>query len=235
MVTLSLVLKPVSIEVEELCLRCSGGETNVSVHCFGCCSFWGLYQPQLLGVMNLDPGATTAILRQPTAIPCPQRRRASSRIFNCRTETGIERYAELLAPEFLFQLEPANANEIGTQFLTRDQDSTGTRALLTTTQVSDIHINLIYGNRDSSVNVSPPVDSLKVRIITTDLQINEADTLIWVVNNQQDLFFRRGKEERGEDPSRWFIYEWDELPALSSPGGRVELTTWAKLKTQYFD
>src|SRR5262245_41688334 len=51
---------------------------------------------------------------------------------------NIGHYATLLAPEFVFQFQPVDANQIGTNFWTRDQDSVGTRALLVTTEVSDI-------------------------------------------------------------------------------------------------
>ncbi len=146
----------------------------------------------------------------------------------------IEHYAVLLAPEFIFKFQPLDASDIGTPSWNHDQDSTGTRALLTTTVVSDIRIGLIYGNRDSSVNMSPPVDSLKIRIITTDLQVDQTDGTTWLVNDKQDLFFRKGREEAGERSGHWFIYEWRDLPTLSSPGfsgpGR---TTWGRLKALY--
>jgi hypothetical protein len=146
----------------------------------------------------------------------------------------IKPYSQLLAPEFIFKFQPQDANDIGTPFWTRDQDSTGTRALFATTEVSDIRINLIYGRRDSSVNMSPPVDSLKIRIITTDLQVDQTDGTVWVVTDQQDLFFRQGLAANRENPSHWLIYEWDDLPTLGSPKlGGVRGTTWGNLKTQY--
>jgi len=153
----------------------------------------------------------------------------------------IEHYAEILAPDFIFKFQPLDANDIGTPFWTRDQDSTGTRALFATTEVSDIRINLIYGRRDSSVNMSPPVDSLKIRIITTDLQVDQTDGTVWVVTDQQDLFFRQGLAANRENPSHWLIYEWDDLPTLGSPkfGGVPRATwsggptTWGNLKFLY--
>jgi hypothetical protein len=145
----------------------------------------------------------------------------------------IEEYAKLLAPEFIFKFQPIDANEIGTNFWTRDQDSVGTRALLTTSQVSDIRLNLIYGARDLTVDTKPPVDSLRIRIITTDLQVDQTDGTTWVVTDQQDLFFRQGKSSLGEDPTRWFIHEWDDLPSLAAPGLAGQLATWGKLKTLY--
>ena len=147
----------------------------------------------------------------------------------------IEHYSKLLAPEFIFKFQPVDANDVGTPFWTRDQDSTGTRALLTTTEVSDIRINLIYGARDTAINFAgTPLDSLKIRIITTDLQVEQTDGTTWVVTDQQDLFFRQGKAANGEDPSHWFIYEWDDLPAFGAPKfDEVTGATWSGAPTTW--
>ena len=146
----------------------------------------------------------------------------------------IKEYAKLLAPEFIFKFQPADANQIGTQFWTRDQDSTGTGALLTTPEVSEIRLNLVLGARDGSIDASAPVDSLKIRVIATDLQVDQKDGTTWVATDQQDFFFRQGKAANGEDPTRWFIYEWDDLPTLGAPGLRAGGgTTWGEIKTLY--
>ena len=147
----------------------------------------------------------------------------------------IKEYAKLLAPEFIFKFQPIDANEIGTNFWTRDQDSTGTRALLTTNLVSEIRINLIYGVRDTTINFpGTPMDSLKIRIITTDLQVDQTDGTTWVVTDQQDMFFRKGLEAHGENPNYWWLYEWDDLPFLTSQVfAAAHMTTWGKLKTKY--
>ena len=142
----------------------------------------------------------------------------------------IEHYTALLAPEFKFKFQPQDASDIGTEFWARDQDSTGTRALLTTTEVSDIRINLAYGSRDSSIDTFPPVDSLRIRIVTTDLHVDQTDGTTWIANDQQDFFFRKGKAAVREDPTRWFIYEWDDLPTLASPKLFVIPPTWGRLK-----
>ena len=146
----------------------------------------------------------------------------------------IEHYAQILAPEFIFKFQPLDANDIGSDFWTRDQDSTGTRALLTATLVSDIQINLIYGARDTTINFPrTPLDSLKIRIINTDLQVDQTDGITWVVTDQQDMFFRKGKAENGENPDYWWLYEWDELPTPALLGVGISPTTWGKLKTEY--
>jgi len=146
----------------------------------------------------------------------------------------IKEYAKLLAPEFVFKFQPIDANDIGTDHWTRDQDSTGTQAMLTTTLVSDIHLNLVGGTRDVSIDASAPVDSVRIRIVTTDLQVDQTDGITWVVTDQQDFFFRQGKAENGEDPTHWFIYEWDDLPTVAAPGLRAGGgTTWGNLKNLY--
>jgi len=138
----------------------------------------------------------------------------------------IEHYAEILAPEFIFNFQPIDANEIGTNFWTHDQDSTGTRALLTTNEVSEIRINLIYGARDTTINFpGTPLDSLKIRIITTDLQVDQTDGTTWVVTDQQDMYFRKGIETNGENPNYWWLYEWDDLPSLAGAPGVRPLST----------
>jgi hypothetical protein len=148
-------------------------------------------------------------------------------------------YAKTLAPEFKFQFQPIDANVIGKQFWTHDEDSTGTRALLRTTEVSEIRINLYYQKRDT-LDVSAPIDSLKIRIVTTDLQVDQTDGTTWVVTDQQDMFFRKGLAALGENPNYWWLYEWDDLPSVYSPRSEftshtmgVGLTTWGKLKTLY--
>ena len=175
-----------------------------------------------------DPGEPNPPYASPTA--------PESLITNLQlsyNHRDIHGYAKLLAPEFTFNFQPIDANDIGTEFWTRDQDSTGTRALLTTSEVSGIRLNLVHGARDLTVDTTPPVDSLRIRIITTDLQVDQTDGTTWVVTDQQDFFCRQGKTAQGEDPTHWFIYEWDDLPSLGSPKLPGESVTWGKMKTLY--
>ena len=145
-------------------------------------------------------------------------------------------YAKILGPEFFFKFQSIDANEIGTPYWTHNQDSTGTCALFKSPQVSGIRISL--GNlmvRDS-IDTSPPVDTLKIRVGTVELQVDETAGTTWVVSDQQDMFFRKGIEANGENLDHWLLYEWDDLPTLTSvslspQAGRQ--TTWGKLKTRY--
>jgi hypothetical protein len=146
-------------------------------------------------------------------------------------------YMELLAPEFVFRFEPLDAADLGTPFWTRDQDSTGTKALLTTNEVSSIRLYLTFGSPDTSINTpGTPVDSSRVRIIITDLQVDQTDGVTWVVTDQQEFYFRKGRAAEGQNPERWFIYEWEDLPTLlmgATHPTPVAPITWGKLKTRY--
>src|SRR6185369_16495847 len=95
----------------------------------------------------VEPGPTPSPYASPTA--------PESLITNLQLsyrQREIKEYAKLLAPEFVFKFQPSDANDIGTDFWTRDQDSTGTRALLTATLVSEIRVSLHYGPRDTTIN-----------------------------------------------------------------------------------
>jgi len=168
------------------------------------------------------------VYHQPTA---PESLLANLELSYHRRE--IQEYTHLLAPEFTFKFQPLDAITFGSDYLTHDQDSTDTRALLTTPAVSDIRLVLISGGRDPSIDIEAPVDSIKMRILTTDLQIDQRDGLTWVVNDQQDFFFRQGKVALGEDPTHWFIYEWIDVPTLHAPGLPVMPTTWGSMKVLY--
>ena len=72
---------------------------------------------------------------------------------------------------------------------------------------------------------------MRIRILTTNLEVEQTNEASWVVSDQQDMFFRLGKIENGEDPTHWFLYEWDDLPSLASP--RTRFTTWGMLKSTY--
>ena len=147
----------------------------------------------------------------------------------------IEEYAKLLAPEFIFKFQPIDPDTIGKEFWTHDDDSVCTQAFLESPEVAEIRISLLFSGRDTTWNFpGTPLDTLKIRILTANLEVDQTDDITWVVTDQQDMFFRLGKLENGEDPSHWFLYEWDELTSLASPrslAGRA--TTWGRLKCMY--
>jgi len=128
-------------------------------------------------------------------------------------------------------------------FWSRDQDSTGTGNLFQAPEVSEIRIDLLYGLPEPANEVGMPAGAVKVRILQTDLQV-DVDLMTLLVTDQQDMFFRRGFAEAGEDTTHWFLFEWRDLPTLARPGlesfgssaaptPTVASLTWWKLKTLF--
>ena len=135
-------------------------------------------------------------------------------------ERDCQGYTQILAPEFIFKFQPIDANDIGTCFWTRDQDSTGACdstgmcALFRSGEVSDIRLDLSYSDRDTSTNFpGTALDSVRIRVIA-NLQVHKTDGTTRVISGQQDLYFRMGLAALREDPRHWFLYEWDDLPVL---------------------
>src|SRR5262245_55532994 len=193
----------------------------------------------LLGVAVLSGCifSPTKVTTPPTKSPYSSPTAPESLITNLMASyrnREIEHYAEILGPDFIFRFQPIDADDIGSPFWTRDQDSTGTRALFNSPDVSDIRIDLIFGDRDTAINEpGTPLDSLKIRIITSDLQVDQTDGTTWLVQDQQDMFFRKGIEANGENPDYWWLYEWDDLPSLNTAPGMRPLSTGASRTQEY--
>jgi hypothetical protein len=189
----------------------------------------------ILGCGDESPAVKPSLYASPTA--------PESLIANLQTSyrnREIKGYAKLFAPGFIFRFQPIDTTMVGTQFWTREEDANGTRALFSTSEVAEIRINLTYLQRDSTIDISPPVDSLRIRIVATDLQVDQTDGTTWEVSGQQDMFFRKGLAALGEDPKYWWMYAWNDVPFISSAGpprGTEPAvghgTTWGRLKAKY--
>lgn len=151
----------------------------------------------------------------------------------------IEQYAKLLAPEFIFKLQPQDVLELGTEFYTHDEDSTGTDALFSTNKVSGIVIDLLYTAVEPANDVELPNDAVKIRINQVNLKVDETSGISWQVTDIQDMFFRPGRLAASEDTTKWFLMEWRDIPATLAPGVRpastematpdARTTTWGQL------
>lgn len=159
----------------------------------------------------------------------------------------IDQYTKLLAPEFVFVFQPADAGQIPNGTWNRDADSLGTGALFRTPDVSNIRIDLLFGAAEKPQETGFAEDVRQIRIKTTFLEVNESASGITLqITDPQDFFFRPGRTENGEDPGTWFLLEWRDLPSVSSPGHplnlrerslslspETETSTWGKLKSKY--
>lgn len=147
----------------------------------------------------------------------------------------IGKYAELLSSDFRFLFGPMDQGESGTvESWTAEQDSTGTDALFRTPLVSSIRIELLPGDSGEPTELGHPPDAVRIQLSHVRLEVDQVDGTTFLVTQPQDLYFRPGREALGEDPARWYLLEWRELPlpAAPKPGG-VRNTTWAVLKSRY--
>jgi len=149
-------------------------------------------------------------------------------------ERDIEAYADLLAPEFRFYFQPQDADAIGEESWTANQDSIGTGALFATREVSAIRIALGHGAATDPTESGFDPDVKKIRLNSVQLEVDLVDGVTLLVADLQDMYFRPGREANGEDPDRWYLLEWRDLPStvrvLKSPG--VELT-WGSIKSLF--
>ena len=153
----------------------------------------------------------------------------------------IEEYAKLLAPEYIFKVQPQDVAELG-DFFTRDRDSTGTAALFNSPIVSAIRIALTHGAATAPTDTAFAAGIMAIRIQPTFLEVDETTGTTWQVDGDiQDLFFRRGNPTDGENPDHWVIIEWRDLPESTASAfepSRVQVaddqpTTWGSIKGQY--
>jgi len=128
----------------------------------------------------------------------------------------IDAYAGLLASDFTFAFQPADGGQVPSLTWNRDQDSTGTHALFHAPQVSDIRVDLTFGEADTAEGM--PEGVMHIRTIQVQLEVDEIQGITWRVVDLQDFFFRAGVEEQGESPAGWFLLEWRDLPSSFAPG-----------------
>jgi hypothetical protein len=156
----------------------------------------------------------------------------------------IAQYAKLLAQDFQFVFQTTDPSRPPEGFWTRDEDSTGTDALFRTPDVADIRIDLIHGPAEDPSEVGWDEDVKLIRINQTFLEVDEVAGITWQVTDLQDMFFRPGRAEKGEDPSLWYLLEWRDLPGAgqaprvtpsSVPAGPAQtyVSSWGDLRGRF--
>ncbi len=150
----------------------------------------------------------------------------------------IETYAELLHRNFVFRFQDGDAPpELGREFWTHDEDSTGTAALFYSPQVATIFIDLTY--RDAEPALEPELEgAMKIRVSPMKMTVDDVTGTTYLVEGDiQDMFFVRGD---GADSTRWYLIEWRDIrgggagkPLADAAGVAVKLSTWGKLKQKF--
>jgi hypothetical protein len=123
----------------------------------------------------------------------------------------IDKYADLLATDFRFFFQPVDQAQNGESW-NADQDSTGTDALFRTPEVSTIRIELVHGPAEEPTEIGFDPDVLKIRINNVQLEVDQVSGTTLLVTDVQDMYFRPGRDAFGEDPERYYILEWRDIP-----------------------
>ncbi len=110
--------------------------------------------------------------------------------------------------------------------------------LFKSTLVQSISVDLQHGAPTVPTEAGMPPGSLELRLSPIRLEVDQRDGVHWVVEGDiQDMFFRKGMAEAGEDTTRWYLFEWRDLPGRGLKPGAVapaiHAATWGKLKSMY--
>ena len=149
----------------------------------------------------------------------------------------IQKYAEFLDKEFIFRFQDGDEPpELGREFWTHDEDSTGTEALFNSPSVSDISVDLTYGAAEEAEELGME-GTMKIRVTPMKLTVDDVDGTTFLVEGDiQDMFFRNGE---GADSTSWTLIEWRDSPGaggVGAPGvhtlaedGNVVHVSWGEL------
>ena len=150
----------------------------------------------------------------------------------------IEKYAEFLDKEFIFRFQDGDEPpDLGRNFWTHDEDSTGTAALFSSAAVQDIFIDLTYRDAEEATEVGFDEGTMKIRVTPMKLTVDDVNGTTYLVEGDiQDMFFRHGD---GADSTIWSLIEWRDIPGgggVGAPGvqtlaedGAVQQMSWGEL------
>jgi hypothetical protein len=151
----------------------------------------------------------------------------------------IASYAPLLHPDFRFYFQDGDEPpDLGRDYWTAAEDSTGTAALFSSLQVSDIYIDLTYGAAvlDSLERSPDPV--MKIRVTPMKLTVDDRSGTTYLVEGDiEDFFFVRGA---GADSTSWYLYEWHDIRGgggIGAPGvqdSATQTNSWGMIKTMFW-
>jgi hypothetical protein len=151
-------------------------------------------------------------------------------------------YAQILAPEFTFKLQPKDADKFGMDALPRNLDLAATQGIFTSRLVSGI--DLILTHTDAvAAGGEFPAGVMTVRVNPTFLAVSRFGGVWTVEGDIEDLYFRPGDAGAGENPDHWLLIEWRDIPnpSSSAPGTVARAddpvpvigTTWGQIKMEF--
>ncbi|NNF08567.1 MAG: hypothetical protein HKN21_17530 [Candidatus Eisenbacteria bacterium] len=143
----------------------------------------------------------------------------------------IDRYADLLSEDFVFVFQEDDADGIPDGYWNKDEDVLAVKRIFDSPQVTAIRTQLAYGQPEDNQTTKIREENATLITVTNtflDVDLDGGETTLRVQGDTQLFFFQMGDEAQGEDPSRWYIVEWQDLG--SNTLAVVETTTWGGIK-----
>jgi len=194
--------------------------------------FAGLVAPLLLASLACNDKETNPVVLPDLSTP----QAVFEALQQAYRTRDVALYRELLAPEFAFRFRPEDAAELESDTWTREDDLLGTEALFRSPEVREIDIELVALEATQPSEVQFAEDVQMIRVTRTALTVLESRDAFFVFD-QQDFFFRPGREADGEDSGRWYLLEWRDLAPSGSGDTHDRLPvlgiTWGSLKLRY--
>ena len=152
----------------------------------------------------------------------------------------IDRYAELLAHDFVFRFQEGDITpELGPS-LTFEQDSLTTRNMFASPEVTDIRLSLTGAPAASALWEGEEMQRVVLVDMLLEVDLSNGVTLR-VAGQTQHYYFQWGRPERGEDPGRYYLRAWRDIGGASAPGSglaepasaAVSPVTWGGVLREY--
>ena len=131
----------------------------------------------------------------------------------------IENYATLLSRRFEFHFTEGDATDPTNPFgaeLTFEQDSLVANNIFNAQEVLLIRLDMTWSPTTEELWEGELSDRAVLTSLQLDLEQSDGN-ILRVLNNTQHFYFQLGREEDGEDPTRYYIRAWRDIGAPQSP------------------
>lgn len=143
----------------------------------------------------------------------------------------IDRYADLLSEDFVFVFQEDDADGIPNGYWNKSEDVLGVGRIFNSSQVTAIRSDLTWGQPQDG-ETTKINEELATRLIVfdtfLDVDLDGGETTLRIDGDVQWFYCQMGDENQGEDPSRWYIVEWQDLGSTTLAA--VEPSSWGRLK-----
>lgn len=143
----------------------------------------------------------------------------------------VDRYADLLSEDFVFVFQEDDADGFPEGYWNKGDDVLAVKRIFESPQVTAIRMQLTYGQ--PVANQTTKIHDENATLITVtntflDVDLDGGETTLRVHGDTQLFFFQMGDEAQGEDPSRWYLVEWQDLGRNTL--AVAEAKTWGGLR-----